>query len=136
MMRDVSLKDYTGIPNERIFNKVQDFLWDEELSKHCLHPEILDVVEAFTGNYFLFKFFQLTNSILFYFSIFLFLHLFFRSRYQSNAHNVNQQTPRFWKKDFQTSNAPSEFNEITYIFFHNVPRVRRLGIISRGKSKF
>ena len=51
MMRDVSLKDYTGIPNERIFNKVQDFLWDEELSKHCLHPEILDVVEAFTGNY-------------------------------------------------------------------------------------
>ena len=66
MMRDVSLKDYTGIPNERIFNKVQDFLWDEELSKHCLHPEILDVVEAFTGNYFLFKFFQLTNSILFF----------------------------------------------------------------------
>ena len=52
MMRDVSLKDYTGISNERIFNKVQDFLWDEELSKHCLHPEILDVVEAFTGNYF------------------------------------------------------------------------------------
>lgn len=51
MMRDVSLKDYTGISNERIFNKVQDFLWDEELSKHCLHPEILDVVEAFTGNY-------------------------------------------------------------------------------------
>jgi len=49
MMRDVSLKDYTGISNERIFNKVQDFLWDEELSKHCLHPEILDVVEAFTG---------------------------------------------------------------------------------------
>ena len=55
MMRDVSLKDYTGIPNERIFNKVQDFLWDEELSKHCLHPEILDVVEAFTGNYYFFS---------------------------------------------------------------------------------
>merc|ERR1712223_1903391 len=49
IMRDVSLKDYTGISNERIFNKVKDFLWDEELSKHCLHPEILDVVEAFTG---------------------------------------------------------------------------------------
>ena len=136
MMRDVSLKDYTGIPNERIFNKVQDFLWDEELSKHCLHPEILDVVEAFTGNYYLsflnFSYFQIP----FYFWSSLFFLFFFRSRYQSNAHNVNQQTPRFWKKDFQTSNAPSEFNEITYIFFHNVPRVRRLGIISRGKSKF
>ena len=126
MMRDVSLKDYTGIPNERIFNKVQDFLWDEELSKHCLHPEILDVVEAFTGNYYFFpNFFYF--QILFSISISLFFYLFFRSRYQSNAHNVNQQTPRFWKKDFQTSNAPSEFNEITYIFFHNVPRVRRLG---------
>ena len=132
MMRDVSLKDYTGIPNERIFNKVQDFLWDEELSKHCLHPEILDVVEAFTGNYHYFFQFFFYVQILFYFPISLFFYLFFfRSRYQSNAHNVNQQTPRFWKKDFQTSNAPSEFNEITYIFFHNVPRVRRLGIISK-----
>ena len=66
MMRDVSLKDYTGIPNERIFNKVQDFLWDEELSKHCLHPEILDVVEAFTGNYyFFFKFFSTSKSYFF-----------------------------------------------------------------------
>ena len=77
MMRDVSLKDYTGISNERIFNKVQDFLWDEELSKHCLHPEILDVVEAFTGNYHnffpIFFYFQ----ILFYFSISLFFYLFF-----------------------------------------------------------
>ena len=49
MMRDVSLKDYTGISNERIFNKVQDFIWDDELSKFCMHPEVLDVVEAFTG---------------------------------------------------------------------------------------
>ena len=76
MMRDVSLKDYTGIPNERIFNKVQDFLWDEELSKHCLHPEILDVVEAFTGNYHsFFKIFQLSYSFLF-FNFFIFLSFF------------------------------------------------------------
>ena len=66
MMRDVSLKDYTGISNERIFNKVQDFLWDEELSKHCLHPEILDVVEAFTGNYI--DFFQSAFYFIFHFS--------------------------------------------------------------------
>ena len=73
MMRDVSLKDYTGIPNERIFNKVQDFLWDEELSKHCLHPEILDVVEAFTGNYH--YFFQIFSTSKFCF-IFQFLYFF------------------------------------------------------------
>ena len=72
-MRDVSLKDYTGIPNERIFNKVQDFLWDEELSKHCLHPEILDVVEAFTGNYQ--HFFQFFSTSKFCF-IFQFLYFF------------------------------------------------------------
>ena len=68
-MRDVSLKDYTGISNERIFNKVQDFLWDEELSKHCLHPEILDVVEAFTGNYFDF-FFKLKKKIIPFYILF------------------------------------------------------------------
>ncbi len=49
MMRDVSLKDRVGISNERIVNKVQDFLWDEELSKHATFPQVLDVVEAFTG---------------------------------------------------------------------------------------
>ena len=95
MMRDVSLKDYTGISNERIFNKVQDFLWDEELSKHCLHPEILDVVEAFTGNYHYFFPIFSTSKVYFTFQL-LYLFIFFRSRYQSYAHNVNQQTPRFW----------------------------------------
>ena len=30
-------------------DKIQDFIWDEELSKFCLLPEVLDVVEAFTG---------------------------------------------------------------------------------------
>merc|ERR1719211_665233 len=49
MMKDVSLKDRTGISNERIVNKVQDFLWDDELSKFAMLPEVLDVVEAFTG---------------------------------------------------------------------------------------
>jgi len=49
MMKDVSLKDRTGISNERIVNKVQDFLWDDELSKFAMLPEVLDVVECFTG---------------------------------------------------------------------------------------
>ena len=49
MMRDVSLKNKTGISNERIVNKIQDYLWDDELSKFALLPEILDIVECFTG---------------------------------------------------------------------------------------
>ncbi len=49
MMKDVSLKGKTNISNERIVNKIQDWLWDEELSKYAKLPEILDVVECFTG---------------------------------------------------------------------------------------
>ena len=49
MMRDVSYKDLVGASNERIVNKIQDFLWDEELSNFALLPEVLDVVECFTG---------------------------------------------------------------------------------------
>ena len=49
MMKDVSLKGKTGISNERIVNKIQDFVWDDVLSKYALDAGILDYVEAFTG---------------------------------------------------------------------------------------
>ena len=48
-MKDVSLKDRTGLPNERIFNKIQDFCWDPILSKYILYPRVLDYVECFVG---------------------------------------------------------------------------------------
>ena len=32
-MKDLSLKDRTGLPNERIYNKIQDYVWDEILGK-------------------------------------------------------------------------------------------------------
>jgi len=49
MMKDVSLKGKTGISNERIVNKIQDFVWDDVLSKYALDAGILDYVEGFTG---------------------------------------------------------------------------------------
>lgn len=48
-MKDVSLKDRTGLPNERIYNKIQDFCWDPVLSKYILYPRVLDYVECFVG---------------------------------------------------------------------------------------
>ena len=48
-MKDLSLKDRTGLPNERIFNKVQDFCWDPVLSKYITFPRVLDYVECFVG---------------------------------------------------------------------------------------
>jgi len=48
-MKDVSLKDRKGLPNERVYNKIQDFCWDEVLSKYILLPGLLDYVESFTG---------------------------------------------------------------------------------------
>ena len=47
MMKDVSVKNKSA--SERIVNKIQDFCWDDELSKFIVLPEILDVVECFTG---------------------------------------------------------------------------------------
>ena len=41
MMRDVSLKGQSGVSNELIVNKIQDFAWDEVLSEFTLHPNIL-----------------------------------------------------------------------------------------------
>ena len=37
MMKDVSLKGKTGIPNERIVNKIQDFVWDDVLSRYVMY---------------------------------------------------------------------------------------------------
>ena len=48
-MKDLSLKDRTGLPNERIYNKIQDFVWDEVLAKYIQLPELLDYVQCFTG---------------------------------------------------------------------------------------
>ena len=48
-MKDLSLKDRTGLPNERIYNKVQDFCWDPVLSKYITYPRVLDYVECFVG---------------------------------------------------------------------------------------
>jgi len=48
-MKDISLKGKKGVSGELIVNKIQDFVWDEVLSEHCLLPQILDYVECFTG---------------------------------------------------------------------------------------
>lgn len=39
-MKDLSLKDRKGLPNERVYNKIQDFAWDEVLSKYITLPEV------------------------------------------------------------------------------------------------
>ncbi len=49
MMKDLSLKDRRGLPQERIFNKIQDFVWDDVLSQFIMLPEVLDYVQCFTG---------------------------------------------------------------------------------------
>ena len=49
MMKDLSLKDRTGMSAERIYNKIQDFVWDDVLSKFICLPELLDYVQCFTG---------------------------------------------------------------------------------------
>jgi len=48
-MKDLSLKDKRGLPNERIYNKIQDFVWDEVLAKYICSPDVLDYVQCFTG---------------------------------------------------------------------------------------
>merc|ERR1719334_792273 len=48
-MKDLSLKDKKGLPSERVYNKIQDFVWDEVLAKYICLPEVLDYVECFTG---------------------------------------------------------------------------------------
>ena len=48
-MKDLSLKAVQGLPNERVYNKIQDFVWDEVLSQYIQLPEVLDFVQCFTG---------------------------------------------------------------------------------------
>ena len=48
-MKDLSLKEVQGLPNERVYNKIQDFVWDEVLSQYIQLPEVLDYVQCFTG---------------------------------------------------------------------------------------
>ena len=48
-MKDLSLKDLKGLPNERVYNKIQDFVWDEVLAQFIQLPELLDYVQCFTG---------------------------------------------------------------------------------------
>ena len=40
MMKDVSLKGKTGISNERIVNKIQDFIWDDVLSRYVAQKDL------------------------------------------------------------------------------------------------
>lgn len=49
MMRDVSLAKIPGITGERLYNKAQDFVYDEVLFQYCMYPGVLDYVECFTG---------------------------------------------------------------------------------------
>ena len=48
-MKDLSLKAVQGLPNERVYNKIQDFVWDEVLAQYIQLPEVLDYVQCFTG---------------------------------------------------------------------------------------
>ena len=41
MMKDVSLKGKTGISNERIVNKIQDFIWDDVLSRYVAQKDFV-----------------------------------------------------------------------------------------------
>lgn len=49
MMKDISLRGKSGYTNERVVNKIQDWVWDDVFSKYILYPQLLDYVENFTG---------------------------------------------------------------------------------------
>lgn len=48
MMKDVSLAKM-GVTGQRLYNKAQDFVYDDVLFQYCVHPQVLDYVECFTG---------------------------------------------------------------------------------------
>ncbi|KAJ1531825.1 hypothetical protein ONE63_000478 [Megalurothrips usitatus] len=48
LMKDVSLAK-TNAKGEFLYNKVQDFVWDDVFSTYIVLPELLDYVECFTG---------------------------------------------------------------------------------------
>jgi len=49
MMKDVALAKIKDAKGERVFNKVQDFVYDDVLFQYCIYPAVLDYVECFTG---------------------------------------------------------------------------------------
>ena len=49
VMRDISLKDRHDIDPERVVNKLQEFQFDPVLSEYIQLPQILRIVECFTG---------------------------------------------------------------------------------------
>ncbi|XP_026277846.1 phytanoyl-CoA dioxygenase, peroxisomal-like [Frankliniella occidentalis] len=49
LMRDISLAKQGGASGERLYNKLQDFIWDDVLSRYLLAPEVLDIAECMTG---------------------------------------------------------------------------------------
>lgn len=40
MMKDVSLAKMANVSGERLYNKAQDFVYDEILFQYCLHPRV------------------------------------------------------------------------------------------------
>jgi len=48
MMKDISLAK-TGVTGEKLFNKAQDFVYDDVLFQYCQYKQVLDYVECFTG---------------------------------------------------------------------------------------
>lgn len=49
MMKDIALRGRSDVPQERVVNKLQDWVWDDVLSQFVVLPQILDVVEGFCG---------------------------------------------------------------------------------------
>ncbi|XP_043194893.1 phytanoyl-CoA dioxygenase, peroxisomal-like isoform X2 [Amphibalanus amphitrite] len=49
MMKDIALRGRADVPQERVVNKLQDWVWDDVLSQFVLLPQILDLVEGFLG---------------------------------------------------------------------------------------
>ncbi|GIY39727.1 phytanoyl-CoA dioxygenase, peroxisomal [Caerostris darwini] len=48
VMKDIAFNK--NKPNERIINKIQDFIYDDVLFEYCRLPQILDYVECFCGS--------------------------------------------------------------------------------------
>lgn len=49
MMKDIALKGLSGVPGERVVNKVQDIVWDDILSEHCQLPKVRNFSLIFTN---------------------------------------------------------------------------------------
>jgi phytanoyl-CoA hydroxylase len=48
MMKDISLMK-SGATGERLYNKLQDFMWDDVFFKYIASPEVVEIVKCFTG---------------------------------------------------------------------------------------